>query len=1331
MPALPRLRVWLLGGFRVELDGRSIPDAAWRRNRARAVVKLLALTPGYRLHREQLMDALWPDLDARSAGANLRKAVYFARQALGSGVLSVRAESAALEARVEVDVDEFTAALDEGRRIDAIARYAGELLPEDRFESWADEPREQLRSRFVRALAEVAEEQAAAGDTGAAIATLSRLVAVDPLDEGAQRQLMALHARVGDRHLAIRQFRQLERALREELAVEPTAASRALFESIAAGGAGLASAAAPGGQGRAFATGAKTVPGSPAPEPSASRKLITVVAIEAAGSDHADVARMLEGWGATTERDEQTVTGIFGLPLIAEDDAERAVRAAMELAGAGVGRRVGIASGEVVVRATDGGASAGGQVALVARRLLEGARPGIPLALARTARAAGRRVQAGLAIPLPGTEPTIAAVPIHGFATSDAGPVVEAPLIGREAELASILRFADEVRDRRSARLLVVSGPAGVGKSRLVREMTTALTAGAAPTRVLRGRSLAGGRGATYWALGELLRDACGISLTESRETMERHLRATTERVLAALPAEDRAATVAALAASAGIRIPASPLDQQKPEEVSRALGIAWPRFAAGLADETPTVLVLEDLHWASPELVEMVELIVARSAGPLLVLVTARPELRDLEPGFGSSVDATTIALGPLSDRESGELVGHLLGESTIEPDQRARVLDRAEGNPLFLEQLASHLRDVGSEGLPDTLQSLLGARLDSLAPADRRVIQEAAVVGRAFWTEPLESALPGERIAARLALLERKRFIVRRAVSTLPGHDEYAFRHALLHDVAYRSLPRSSRARAHARAGTWLEAIAGSRVDEVSDLLAHHFESALEVVPAGAGPAPAPDRSQPELRAKAIDYLVRAGEGARRRFALARALDLHNRALRIAGSDRDRIRVLEAIAEDHDAGFHGDAAAAAYRQALGIARRPPVDRPAIARLARKLAWLMTWNPGAFRSSPDPSEAEGLVVEGLSARPDELARGWLLLARGAVSRLYRGSEPFGQGLRADPRPLRERIADIDEAVAIAHAAGDEDLLLTARHARGMLYGFEGRYGEMLELARIEVERLPDDASNLDRSDALRRLAVNLVNIEAGFEAAIDLGRQSRLLAGDTNPHQLLHTLWPIMAGLFQLGRWDEVAALVGEGAAAFRLEPAIECQFVRDGPVIGAAALMLLGRTNEARALAELPGDPMADRSSASAWQARYATISGRPEVARDISVDKALERRTYGPQHAFAYLEALEALGDWAAVDAFLPSAKTAVTGNAALRPLLDRAAGRARAAAGDPSTARRLLRRSVAGFRRLGMQPDADRAAEALDDLGAGAPPGTSQARSIRRIVASSSK
>jgi len=622
-----------------------------------------------------------------------------------------------------------------------------------------------------------------------------------------------------------------------------------------------------------------------------------------------------------------------------------------------------------------------------------------------------------------------------------------------------------------------------------------------------------------------------------------------------------------------------------------------------------------------------------------------------------------------------------------------RADLLGRAEGNPFYLEQLVHHLRSGGSTTLPDTLQSLLAARLDALPVGERRVLQEAAVAGRIFWEEPIHSAIDEGRVGARLTALERKGFIVRRAVSILHGQVEYAIRHALLHDVAYASLPRARRARAHAAIGSWLETMAGDRIDEVIDQLAHHYWAAWSANLPELAPSDGMDR--PSIRAKAFEYGLRAGDAARRRFVIDRAVEMHEQARAIAVGPDEQLAALEALAHDREDEFHGDAAASFYREALVIARAHRGRSADRARLCRRLAWMMAWNPGAFRVNPDATEAEQLVDEGMASAQDDTERAWLMLVRGCCARLYRGSEPMGQGTRADPRPISERIAAAEQALAFARGGGRDELAAAAAQALGMLYGLAGRYDEMLRLATRQVAELGPDHSRLDQSDAIRKLAVHLINVRGDFRQGLELGWRCRRLlgaAGATGPHQVMHTLWPILVSQFYLGLWYELLMPLDEHVEAFRAEPATECQFVRDGPAIGATTLTLLGRPAEAAALARMLGDPLADRDSASAWQSRLATLTGQPKTARAISHDKALEGRGYGPQHAFALLEALCAQGDWDAVRVFLPAARRAVPGNALLEPLADRVAGLASLALGDSERAARQLRRAARGFRRL---------------------------------------
>ena len=541
--------------------------------------------------------------------------------------------------------------------------------------------------------------------------------------------------------------------------------------------------------------------------------------------------------------------------------------------------------------------------------------------------------------------------------------------------------------------------------------------------------------------------------------------------------------------------------------------------------------------------------------------------------------------------------------------------------------------------------------------------MLQRAAVVGRVFWEDPVERDLGGERVAAGLRGLERRGFVVRRPASSLPGQAELAFRHALIHEVAYRSIPKVQRARAHAEVGTWLEELAGGRRDEFAELLAYHFgAAAAEETAELAWPDPAVRR---QVRATAFQHLVRAGAAARRRFAVAKAVELHTQAGTLASTDRERRVVLEELGDDHGSAFHGEEATAWWAQALDSARADRAGGADRARLCRKLAWIMASTPGAFRSAPDPMVVDQFVTEGLAAATDKLSRAWLLLARGVSARLWRGSEPFGQGTELDPVPIGERIADVELALAAGEAAGDPDLAASAASALKVLYGVAGRYREVLDLDRRALGQLDQVGSRLDQADIVRTAAANAIMISARFSEALDLARRAHALSAGANPHQRMHATWPMIAALYHLGRWDEALAVVDEHVEAFRQDPAAGCSFVRDGPIMGAAILAHRAQLDRARTLADLVGEPT-NLATASAWQARFATASGDPETARRISEDKARERRLYGQQHLVALLEALAALEDWPAVAGLMPEARARVDGNALLVPFCDPLSG-----------------------------------------------------------------
>lgn len=1068
------------------------------------------------------------------------------------------------------------------------------------------------------------------------------------------------------------------------------------------------------------------------------RKLVTVVFADAIGSTSladridperlrtvlddyfAEMAGAVNAWGGTVEKFiGDAVMAVFGVPVVREDDAERALSAAVEMMerlthlnsameqrhGLTLRMRVGVNTGEVITGAGGDGSQrlVSGDAVNIAARLQAEAEPGTILAGERTYLAARHSFVFAEAVDysLKGKRELVRARRVLRRADEvmRGVPGLATPLVGRAAELQTLSSLLNEVIEARMPRLVTVLGPAGVGKSRLVQEFVSSLKDGHPQVGVLRGRCLAAGHGITYWALGEILQAACGIRLDDPAATAIEKLRSVV----------DDARMLEALAATAGIAVPMGRLSQLAPQAVADELGWAWPRFATTQAAELG-VWVIEDLHWAGDQLLEMLERIIARAAGPLLVIGTARPDLVESHPGFGGgSENFSTLSLRPLSAKHSEELLEALLAVTDVPGSISTEILRKAEGNPFFLEEIVRRLIEEGAlvqEGagwrstskslatpLPDSLLALLSARIDSIPQREKRVLQEAAVIGKVFWADPLDRFV-GEDVRPALRSLERRGLITARSTSSLASHDELEFKHVLVRDVAYSTLPKARRARAHAEVGQWIEEIAGDRTEEFEELLAYHFGSA--VAGTDADLAWTPDEREP-VRLNAFEHLLNAGAQARRRFAVARAIDLHQQALEIVANDAERMRVLEELGDDHGSAYQGDTARQAYMDALEIARRDNLtaDR---ARVCSKLAWFIAYNPGAFKRSPDPEPVEHLIAEGLAHSTDPAITTVLEISFGQLSRLYRGSEPFGQGSQSDPIPLQDRIATVERARAAADSLNQPRLMWMAGTTLGLLYGMAGRYQENLGLAMEELPIVERLGSRIDQGDAVRRAAVTLMDIAGRYEEALQLAWRSLDLSRDTNPHQLMHGTCPVLIALFELGRWTEIPPVLEQHIDAFRLDPAIECQFVRDGPIVGAVVAARSGDVRRARELGAMVGDPMADVDHASAWQARLAVALGEPANARRISVGKALHGRSYGPSHARSLLEALVALEDWDAVSALVPLARRYVAGLAVLGPCCDRAEGLVALSRKDHTAAYAAFKLALSGFEALKAEVEA---------------------------------
>jgi class 3 adenylate cyclase/tetratricopeptide (TPR) repeat protein len=550
---------------------------------------------------------------------------------------------------------------------------------------------------------------------------------------------------------------------------------------------------------------------------------------------HARVRVELERFGGTVEKFiGDAVMAVFGAPIAHEDDPERAVRAALAIREAlaeegDLEVRIGITTGEALItldaRPDAGEGMASGDVVNTAARLQAAAPTGAILVDETTYRATERAIELDEANAIEAKGKS-APVPVWTAVRARARVAVErvggGALVGRAQELALLRETQGRVVRERRPQLVTIVGVPGIGKSRLVFELFQTIQTGAFGLVYWRnGRSLPYGEGVTFWALGEIVKAQAGILESDSSEQASEKLSHAVERFVT--DAADAAWIERHLRPLAG-------LERNDDVEVRRDEAFAaWRRFLEAIADDRPLVLVFEDLHWADEALLDFIDHLVDWADGvALLVLCTTRPELLTRRGGWGGGkVNSSTILLSPLSEEETAALVHELLGRAAIDAGLQARLLEHAGGNPLYAEEFTRmHLERPTAAVVPESVQGMIAARLDTLAPEEKELLQDAAVIGRVFWL----GALDGERwtLEERLHVLARKEFVSRERRSIVAGEVEYAFRHALVRDVAYEQIPRAQRADKHRRTAEWIESL--GRVEDHAEMLAHHYGSALE---------------------------------------------------------------------------------------------------------------------------------------------------------------------------------------------------------------------------------------------------------------------------------------------------------------------------------------------------------------------------------------------------------------------------------------------------------------------------------------------------------------------
>ncbi len=564
------------------------------------------------------------------------------------------------------------------------------------------------------------------------------------------------------------------------------------------------------------------------------------------------VSHCIETHGGKVEKFAgDAVMAAFGIPQAHEDDAERAVRAALGILESvhdlELQARIGIESGEVVTGTGDSTFATGEAVNLAAR-LQQVAEPGqILIGPAAHSLTLGRiEVDDVGPVEIRGREE---AVWSWAALSADGAPIqrsADSPFIGREAEVELLQNtFARALRDER-AHLFTIYGEPGVGKTRLAREFLDSIEG----TTVLVGRSLPYGESITYWPLAEMVKGVAGIADDDPLDVA-------LEKLRECCPAD---AVADLLGLATGV------LEAVHGERSQKEIAWAAREWAQLMSQTQPLVLVFEDIHWAEEPLLDLIEHLTDWvREGPLMILCLARPELLDVRSNWGGGrVRATSIELEPLGLEESDQLVTALATDGPLSAETRRTLLDKTGGNPLFLEETMRMVAEWGEEDagrIPDTLQALIAARVDRLPPDSKTVLQRASVIGRNFWGGAIAHLVPDlESVEDALDDLQLRDFIETESRSSLSGETAYRFKHVLIRDVAYTVLSKSARAAYHARFADWLREKAG---EELLEIRAYHLDQAASLLAELDGAPPA------ELAREAAEALEEAGRRALAREA------------------------------------------------------------------------------------------------------------------------------------------------------------------------------------------------------------------------------------------------------------------------------------------------------------------------------------------------------------------------------------------------------------------------------------------------------------------------------